>query len=338
MSADVKLRWSAVADCARKAVYEATVPADRDRTDRERRILWRGKSIGHDYGTFLKATYGPNAVWREVKVRWAFGVGHIDLFLRPTGTAIEVLSSAFASDEMRQRKLLQLVGYMEAYPRAKNGCLIVLNPSDFTEDRWPVAKGTETYEALVERMRERVDELREWRSWGRLPDRVCGKPNDAIGHFCRHAVTCFDGWEAPEPVSVVDDPEAIRLAADFARAKLEERAAATTLAEWEAERKTCEAKLAALDGVDGIVGDIRIGPYSVKRVHVQRSPSLDTKKARLAGMLNEEVLAEFMRPGASYWTTTIERRDDGAVPADLGDEAPWTDDDLLAVFEESSAA
>lgn len=324
------VRWSSAADCARKAVYGGTIEPDREWTDREARIMYRGRSIGADYVAWLKAKYGPNAVWREVKVEWAFGVGHIDAFLRPTRTAIEVLSSKWADDLMVQRKLLQLVGYMEGYPSAKNGCLIVLDPSDFTEERWPVAKDTDTYRALVETMRERVAALERWRDTGELPARVCRKPSEAIGHFCRHATTCFEGWEEPPPVSVIDDPEAMRLAADLAKAKAEERTAKVAVATWEEERKTCEQKLAALDGVADIEGDIRIGSFVVKRVHVRRKPSLDVKKAEVAGMLNLELLAEFMKPGADYWTTTIERQEQDAVPGDFGDEAPWTDEDIAA--------
>lgn len=337
------LRWSSAVDCPRKAVYGATREPDRDWSDREARIMYRGRSIGHDYGTWLKAKYGPNAVWREVKVKWAMGVGHIDLFLRPTGTAIEVLSSKWASDEMVHRKLLQLVGYMEAYKPAKNGCLIVLDPADFTESRWPVAKNTDTYRALVEETLERVEQLKRW--WdssmhgegGILPDRVCRKPSEAIGHFCRHAETCFADWVEPEPGSVVDDPDALALASQLHFVKGEERIAKAALADHEAVRKDLEAQLAALPGVEGVAGDIQIGSFVVKRVHVQRKPSLDTKKATLAGALNLELLAEFMKPGASYWTTAIERTETSG-PVDFGDEAPWTDEDLLAAFEESTAA
>src|SRR4051812_29011253 len=106
-------RWSSVRDCARKAVYEATDAPHRDRTEHEERILWRGKSLGRDYMLFLANKYGADQILTEVPVRWPFGTGHIDGVVIPTRTAIEVLSSAHASDAMIQSKLLQLVGYME---------------------------------------------------------------------------------------------------------------------------------------------------------------------------------------------------------------------------------
>lgn len=322
MTTAVAMRWSSVVDCPRKAVFAATCEPDRDWTDRESRILYRGRSIGRDYADWLAAKYGEDAIEREVKVEWAMGIGHIDVFMRETKTAIEVLSSKHASGDMIQRKLRQLVGYMESYPEAENGCLIILDPSDFSEERFPVAKDTDAYRSLVEQNAGLVAQLETWRTSHELPGRVCRKPGDSIGHFCRYADTCFAGWEQPKPETLVDDAEAIELAMRLAHAKTDEKAARANLSELEADRKTIEAALADHPGVDGVTGDIQIGPFVVTRTFTQRKPSLDTTKAELAGLLNMEALSEYLKPGASYWTTRIEQA--GEVdPAIFGEKAPF---------------
>ncbi len=323
------LRASSVRDCPRKAAYEATVEPDRDWSDREGRILYRGRSLGRDYADWLAAKYGDDAIEREVKVEWELGVGHIDVFLKPTATALEILSSAHATDKMVTSKLVQLVLYMEHYPAAENGCLIVLNPSDFTEERFPVARDTDAYRTLAEEVHERIARLREWKAGGPLPDRVCRKPSEALGHFCRFADTCFAGWEAPVPAAVTDDPELVHRATLLHVAKAAERAVRDELAEREKERKRLELDLVEQptleDGLATLKEGVQVGPFLVKRTHVQRGPSLDLKKAELAGVLNVETLAEYMKAGAEYWTTSIERTElSGPVRAhDFGEEAPY---------------
>ena len=350
------LRWSSVRDCPRKAVLEATGAPARDRTDAEERWLYRGKSIGRDYIVWLAAKYGkvyvasgdnwwvpPHlradtadkaAILAELPIEWELGVGHMDGYLKETSTALEFLSSAHASDAMIRSKLLQLTGYARHYPPATNACLIVLDPSSLQEDRYPVAFDTEAFRHLLEECEERIEQVMAWNATGGLPPRVCGKPGDAWGHFCRVAETCFEGWEAPEPVALTQDPEAVHVATLLHAAKQEERAAKATLAEAETYRKKLENELADQPAMGLALGalkeGVRVGPFHVKRTYVQRSPSLDVKKARLAGAINDEALAEYMKPGAAYWTTTIERVElDARPPAEgFGDEAPWTDDDL----------
>lgn len=325
------LRWSSARDCPRKAALQASHEPDRDWSDREERILYRGRSIGRDYADWLAAKYGEDAILREVKIEWALGTGHMDVFLQPTSTAIEVLSSKNASDAMVHSKLVQLVGYMEHYPAASGGLLVVLDPSDFSEERFPVARDSEAYAALVDEVRDRIAVLERWRETGEFPARVCRNPAESLGHFCRHASTCFDGWREPKAETLTDDPGAIRLASALHAAKREERAAQAVLAEAATLRKQAEAELVeVLDGEEPGPGGALVGPFLVKRTHVCRQPFLDVKKAELAGMLSREALAEFFRPGAEYWTTAIEKVElDQPVRADGGDDgAPWTDEDL----------
>lgn len=311
------LRWSSVKDCPRKATYEAERAPARERTDREERILFRGRRLGRDYADMLDAKY-PGGVEREVKVEWPLGVGHIDIVLTPTKTAIEVLSSAHASEPMIHSKLLQLVGYMEHYPPVENGCLIVLNPADYSEDRYPVSKQSGAYESLAEEMRGRIATLERWRDFGDTPDRVCRKPSEAIGRWCLHAEHCFDGWEPPD-LPTLSSPEVLEAAANVANLKLAEQVGRKLLAADEALRKEAEARLASL--LEGQPAKVQVGPYAITRTDTRRQPTLDWRKAELAGVLNVEALAEYMKPGAAYTTWSIQRteaRDDdidyGQVP------------------------
>lgn len=350
------LRWSSTRDCPRKAVYEATGAPARERTDDEQRWLFRGRSIGRDYIIWLATKYGkvfvasgedwwvpPHlraaseeeaAILSEVPVRWPLGIGHIDGFLVETGTALEFLSSAHASDAMVRSKMVQVAGYAKYYEPALNACLIVLDPASLKEERFPIAFDTDAFRGLIEECDDRIAQVLEWRETGVMPARVCSKPSEARGHFCLHAQHCFEDdppWSEPEPVAVVNDPEVIQRASLLHVAKTEERVAKDLLAEREKERKRLEAELVdAIPGAEGLRGGIRVGPFKLTRTHVQRSPSLDVKKATMAGVLNVEALAEYMKPGAEYWTSAIERveLDMPAQDLDFGDEAPWTDEDL----------
>lgn len=320
------LRWSSARVCGRKAIYEATDAAARERSDREHRILYRGRSLGRDYGDWLAARDGQDSILREVKVEWPLGIGHIDLVHLPTSTAIEVLSSAHASDAMVQSKLLQLVGYLEHYEAAEHGLLVVLNPSDFTEERFPVARGTDAYDHLVEQMHERIAELERWRDERVIPARVCAKPSEAIGRFCLHAEHCFNdepAWAPPRPEDVHAGVEAQQAADRVFHLKLQELEAKGVYDAAVAERKDAEAELGEL--VED-AGTFVVGPWFVTRSDVQMSARLDVRKAELAGALNVEALSEFYKPGAAYSKWKVERAefpDQPAAEYDFGDEAPF---------------
>lgn len=321
-----QLRWSSVRDCPRKAVYEAAPTPRRERTDREERILWRGKSLGREYVTFLRQRYGADQVLTELAIQWPLGVGHMDIYLRPTRTAIEVLSSAHATDQMVHSKMLQLVGYIEhadpAWLPVDAGALVVLNPSDFEPEVFPLARTSRTYLELVDEMRERVAQVQAWAGHGTLPARVCGKPTDAIGHFCLYAEHCFDGWEKPV-LPLVEDPTARELVTDLYQVKRRERETKQNLAIVETERKELEQRLDDLVPV----GKHAVGSLEVTRTHVERGPSFDWKKAEAAGAFDPDAFAAFFKPGASYDTWKVDRVSDGPLPARDWGEVPFHGDE-----------
>lgn len=293
------VRWSSARVCARKAVYEAQDAPAREETDRERRWLYRGKSIGRDYAIFvatannvlihaasgqdywippnLKAeSAGEAGVLAEKPVRWELGVGHADMFIVETGTTVEVLSSAHGDSQV-ESKLLQLALYVDRDPDAKNGVLVVLNPSDFSEDRLIVNPDSGRFKELVAEANERVAQVQAGLA-GDLPGRVCRRYTDSYGRFCRHADHCFDGYETPA-LPMVDDPVTQDLAVRLYELRKQEREATGTAKVVESERREVEQRLGDL--LDP--GEHLVGPIKVTRTVVQPRPSFDVRAAELAG-------------------------------------------------------
>lgn len=356
------LRWSSTRDCGRKAIYEATGAPARDRTDREKRILFRGQRIGRDYAELLSINhntrddhrkfirarvraeeqpgsfyYGAGKVWAEKKVVWPLGVGHVDVWLPETATVVEILSSAHATPTGAHSKKLQLVGYMEHDPEARNGALVVLDPADMSEDRELVSKHDGSYKALVEEMHDRIRQVQTWDATGEMPARVCAKPSDARGHFCVYADHCFQDWTAPE-LPRVETPEIAELARQFYevdrlaylhnggkqdvaafRAVLDEQGVDSAIS-WLRENRvgkgidelaqTLKARLGEAVGTapeDFLrdPGSYNVGALTLTRTHVVR--------------------AAYEAKASEYDKWSVRRNEDGPLPAatDFGDEAPF---------------
>lgn len=308
------LRWSSVRDCPRKAVYEATGAPARERSVREERILWRGKTIGRDYADMVAAQLGEDAIERERKVAWPLGTGHIDVFVKETRTVIEVLSTAHAGGAYAHSKLVQAVGYAVYDPEATNVCLVVLNPSDYSEERVIVTEGSAQWVELAAEVERRVAEVLEWRDNGTVPARVCGKPADARGHFCDHGAHCFEGWE-PAQIAQITDPDVVDAAGRVFSAKEREREIKSALKLVEEERKTAEAALA--DHVEA--GKVQVGGFQVTR-SPRRRESFKLALAREDSRFVPELLAEFT--SESEFTVWDVKRE-GAGDVDYGEEAPF---------------
>lgn len=312
------LRLSSVTNsCPRKAVYEATGAPARERTDREERVLFRGRRLGRDFADMLAEKYGEDMIERERKVVWPLGVGHIDVYLPETKTAIEILSSAHASEQQTHGKLLQLVGYIENDTEAENGVLVILNPADYTEDRIVVSPASARYTELVEEMAQRVDQVLRWSSDGTLPDRVCGKPSEAVGRFCLHADYCFAGWEPPPLEQVAASPELVAAVETFAQMK--RARSETTAVDKDLERRQKEAQ-AIIEAAELPVGvEVQVGSFKVRRTAVARKPTFEWEKAELAGVFEPGLYGQFFREGASYSTFRADRVDPSDADLDYGD-------------------
>jgi hypothetical protein len=109
------------------------------------------------------------------------------------------------------------------------------------------------------------------------------------------------------------DPDAADAAARLVAIKVAERPLKEQLAALEEGKKEAQGDLAELVEV----GESVVGPWLVRRTHVQRQPSFSEKAARAAGF-PVDALEEFMRPGASYDTWTVKPAQD-AGEIDFGD-------------------
>lgn len=342
------MRWSSARDCPRKAVLEALGVQGREPSERERRQMFRGRRIGQDYVLFLAAsaqaqdrpyrvhvasgsdhwvpedmradTAGEAAFLAELPVEWEFGIGHADIYATETDTVIEVLSSAHYESQA-EGKLIQAVGYARRIAQAKAACLVVVDPSDFAEQRMIVVRGSDEWTGLETEVERRVSEIQRWRDTGEYPARVCRKPADAVGHFCRLPEPCFEGWE-PEPRPVLDTAEARAAALRFDQAKAAEKQAEAILSEAKTARMDAQADLEALDLP---AGETEIGPYTVKRIDYRGRETFKLSDARKDSRIPDVLLDEFVKVGDPYSVWKISRDLDGAAVSaeDFGDEAPW---------------
>lgn len=343
MRTTLRLRASSLRDCPRKAVYEASGAPARERTTREERFLWRGKTIGHDYIVFLASSNGwkvrvdsgpdywlppehrftpddnPKII-AEQRIDWGLGIGHADAYLTETRTIIECLSSANASDDLIRSKLLQAVLYTEHHPTATNCRVVVIDPSDFSEEQVVLDPRSRSYAELRDEMLYRKELVRGWLNDSeRVPDRVCSKPSDAIGHFCQFAEHCFSGWEPPPVEELAADADLIEAVAEFAEAK---RLRKQIAADDKAAKQRQDDAQAIIEAADLPAGrDVQVGPFKVRRTAVNRKPTLDWERAEMAGALEPGMLGEFFKPGASYSTYKAERVDMSGD--EYGDEVPF---------------
>lgn len=322
-------------DCPRKATYEATDAPARERTLAEQRQLYRGKSVGHDYVVALATANGwkvhvdsgpdhwlpPNLradsfetadAIAEMKVAWELGTGHADLYIRPTDTVIEVLSSQNASADQVHSKLLQARGYARAID-AQAIALAVVHPASLEEDLVVVAADTPEWESLSVECDERVAKVLEWRNTGHIPERVCGRPGDAWGHFCTFADYCFDGWE-PEPLAALEDPEVQGLALNLAKLKARRKTASAIDRQLEKEQKLIQDELAAR---------VEPGKWVAGGVKLERSvrsrPSFKLTLAKEDSRLPAELLEEFTEV-SDYDVWTAELLDEGGQLVEATDD------------------
>lgn len=328
---------SLVRECPRRSIYQATGAPERERYDREERILFRGQSLGRDYAIYLAKAWGARiyvasgdplewpARWLteerdeaglivELEIPWVFGIGHADILIPDTKSIVEVLSSAHASDQMINAKLLQLVLYMEygVGLAPGPGCLVIVNPSDFTEEKWVLKRGTREYRELAAQALDRVEQVKAWSSTGVMPERVCARPADAIGHFCTHAAHCFEGWQA-EPADEISDPATIAAATGVYQAKQNERHGKELADSAELERRSQERLLAASIAEPG---KVRVGPFQVNRIDVADRETVELKKARLAGVwtdAHDEQFAPFLKIGGGHTRWSVDRLDDTPI-------------------------
>jgi hypothetical protein len=334
------LRISSLRICTRMTVYYGLGTPARERYEKERRVLFSGHRIGHDYLTMMASpaheeprliwvASGPDewviprsllaereedaTIWAEVPVQWEFGVGHIDAFLPGTGTALEILSSASASGQMVHSKLLQLTLYILNYPAAERGELLIVDPRDYSEERVIIETSDRKFAALREEALDRVEQLHRWRSTGELPPRVCRHPRDSETWWCRVSETCFADWEEPIIPLVADEDAAAVLARKWVELKEREADPKAKIEALIEDRKAVEEELATL---------VAPGVSIAREFRINRSPrsrrNFKMKLAELDSRFPDELLSEFSSE-SSWDVYTIDR----VGTEDFGEDPPF---------------
>lgn len=280
------------------------------------RYFARGHMFEEYVAAQLAEKHGSEVVERNVEIPWPLGIGHGDIGLAiEDPLLIEVKSTVTPSlsSPMIDMAVAQLKIYLRFSEVFKRGALYLINPSSLAgEDVIAVGLSYED-EAIIDGW---VESVRLALEGGDLPERVCRKPGDGRGRLCPFIAPCFEGWEEPAPGRSAD-PEVLRLVEMFAALKREEKPHKEALANLEQQRKELQAELAEYFDF----GDSIVGPWEVKRVHVQRSPSFKEKLARAAGF-PMQTLEEFFVPGAEYDTWQVFRADEpGEI--DYGDDVPF---------------
>jgi hypothetical protein len=333
------LRWSSVRDCGRKAVYEVTGAPARNRTLKEERQLFRGKTVGQAFVVALAhenrwkvfVDSGPDYmlpypelhcdsrddadVIAELKVQWELGVGHADLYVKQTDTILEVLSSQSASVEMIHSKVLQAYGYARAID-AQSIALAVVDPATLEEDRVIVTASSPQWDDLAVECDERVAQVVAWRDSGTIPARVCGRPSESWGHFCQYAAHCFEDWQA-DPVEQIESEEAQQLAIRLAHVKAKRREITSSDNLLEAEQKDIQEQLADLVPA----GEWQVGGYLVKRSDRTRS-NFKLSVAVEDSRLPRDVLDEFTTV-SRYTVWEVAKTGPAAVLPDNAEAVPF---------------
>lgn len=338
------LRWSSVRDCPRKAVYEATNAPHRDRTLKEERQLFRGKTVGQafvialatenrwkvyvasgpdymlPYPELRAATEDDADVIAELKVQWELGVGHTDLYVKQTDTVLEVLSSQNATTEMIHSKLLQARGYARALD-AQSLALAIVDPVTLEEDRVIVTASSPQWAELTAECDERVATVLNWSRENVLPGRVCERPADSWGHFCQYAGHCFDGWQ-PDVAGDIESEEAQQLTIRLAHVKAKRREISSADKLLETEQKGIQEELQDLVPA----GQWQVGSYLVKRSDRSRQ-NFKIAVAAEDSRLPRDVLDEFTT--VSHFTVWDVEKTAAPNLVVADEEAPWTEADLV---------
>jgi hypothetical protein len=204
-------RWSSACKCPRKAVYEKRGAPARERSERENRILHRGKLFGRFVAEQFALKFGDDAVEFEREVSWPGGTLHTDVFVIPEKASFEVKSTTSPASALEDA-IIQNAGEQHFDPECEMGGVILVDPVDLDEVVRPVVLNPDLI-AHVEGIAEQVVSAE---ANGTLPDRVCSKPADAMGKLCPFAEKCFSDEPAWAPTPAIEiEGDVARLATEL---------------------------------------------------------------------------------------------------------------------------
>jgi hypothetical protein len=310
--------------CARMAAYGLAGAEPAPTTPRQEGRFARGRYANDYFVRQMRAKHGEENIISEMAVPWpappALPIGelHVDCAVISERLAIEVKNSVWI-DSLFDSAVLQVAGAVHYSDRFDAGLVVFLDHDLQVTHEFPVFLNDELIEK-VESIAEAV--LESARPGGAMPERICEKPADGIGHFCPFIDSCFgDDWD-PEPARV--DEQWSELASrgwviqrdlQAAKGKSEELQAAWDA--WKEEALALELPL----------GETMAGPIRVKRIEVKGRETFSKAKAVTAGAwtpLDDERLGPFVKIGEPSYRFDLQKTEaDEPLDLDFGEEAPF---------------
>jgi hypothetical protein len=275
-----EVRASEVArGCDRMSVGRALGWESGEPDDEQKEWFSRGHLFEWYYGKQLDAKHGPENIVRQPSFEHPLGVGHSDFLIVPERLLVEVKSTQAGtlSTPVFDNGVEQLRIAIHFHPDAGKGALVMLNPSTLRAAEVYEVVNTPEDDDRIEEMFARIAAHIEAET---LPERVCHKPGNARGMLCPFAVTCFEGWEEPQPYEVTD-PEAVRLAALITTIQMKERLATAEVKGLEEQKKEAKRHLSEFLPEKG---ESVVGPFAVQTWPVKGQVKVNAKALAAAGI------------------------------------------------------
>jgi hypothetical protein len=247
----------------------------------------------------MELKHGADNVHFEYAVPWpappALPVGelHVDVAVFSERLAIEAKNTVHI-DSLYESAVVQVAGALVNAPDKFDAGLVVFLDHDYQiTHEFPIF--------LTDELREQVetimDAVVEAGKTGQVPERICGKPSDGIGHLCPFIEHCFEGWVEPPPAERGDLSE---LASEGWVIQRDLRTARGSTQELESAWEEWKAR--ASEATEGMPPGLEIhaGPIRIKRIDVKGRETFSLSKARKSGSwtaLDEERFGAFTKIG-----------------------------------------
>ena len=304
-------RWSHATRCVRMAAYDVLGAFPSAPTPQQEGFYRRGHEVEDSWLTHdLPQTYSGR-VHRQAEIPWGDGwTAHVDAILLddPARPHLEV-KSTLHTDRLpgvavniegveTTSAVLQVVGGAHYDPEGGVAEVVAVNPSDYTEQRYPIVLSAD----LVGAVEEVAGRVTHAARTGELPARVCRKPSDAIGRHCPYAADCFASYEDPGPVDLTHDDDALMLARDLLLAQQALKREEGDIAELKAKRDELRSALIEHGVTAGV--DYQIGDIQIRLTEVKGRETFDYKAAAATGHLDLASLDGFLKTGqpSERWT------------------------------------
>lgn len=313
------IRPSLWARCVTAAVFQGRGHDESEPEPEAREYFYRGHVFEEIVMRQIEAKHGKENVQRQVEIPIpGIGEGHADGYLIPEKALIEIKSTvaAYPNSDTFQFGVEQLRRYLAYHPYAEKGYLYMVDPSRMKPADVYTVVLTDEDRAAIEQERSYIELATDDRTTGLAkhsdPWRPCTRPSQARSRLCPFAAVCFEDWQPPETEEITD-PVALNAASLLHGIKTEKRSLAAQIKALEEREKQAQAELA--EHVDP--GEALVGPFVVKRTHVEMKPKFSVRAYEAAGH-SLEPLSEFFTPGTEYDKWTLAKAKD-AGDVDWGD-------------------